>query len=139
MLQYLQSVFRKLRWCLISPLLMLHRTNNERSLTVKYARTALMIAIAAGSLSTAHVAQAGDVVSFKLKAFELESAGGRTKLLARIRSKAWSECSDRSSVFNHDRDACKQDLQTQWIDAIGDSRLAALVIKGKDNLASAAN
>jgi UrcA family protein len=104
-----------------------------------YAKTALMIAIAAGSLSTAHVAQAGDVVSFKLKLFELESAEGRKKLLVRIKSKASLECFDRSSSFYYDRDACKEDLQTQWIAAIGDSRLAALVSKGKETLASAAN
>jgi UrcA family protein len=111
----------------------------RKELTVKYFKRAVVIAIAAGSLNTAQFAQASDTVSFKLKAFELETVAGREKLLIRMKSEAGAACLTQSYSFFQDRFACKEDLQTQWIDAIGNPALAAMMRKGKDSLASAAN
>jgi UrcA family protein len=111
----------------------------RKEVTVKYFSKALMIAIAVGGVSTAQIAQASEGVSFKLKASELETASGREKLLARMKLEARAACSGLSFSFFEDRFSCKEDVQAQWIDAIGNPALAALIRKGKDSLASAAN
>jgi UrcA family protein len=111
----------------------------RKDLTMKHLKTVLMFAIAACSVNSAQAASAPDGESFRLKAYELETAEGRKKLLARMKSKAASACISRSYSFHQDTDACKKDLQTQWIAAIGNPALAALVRKGKDSFASASN
>jgi UrcA family protein len=106
---------------------------------MKYVSTALLIAIAAGGVITPQIALAADeAITFKLKAVELESADGREKLLVRIKSKAKSECMARSSALYFDVFGCKKDLEAQWIAAIRNPALAALVSKNKGNLAIAA-
>jgi UrcA family protein len=115
----------------------LHKQRKE--LPMKNVTIALLIVVSAGSLNTAQVAQAGEVVSFRLKAAELQSTEGREKLLVRMRSNASAACSAQSYSYYSDRIACKKHLQAQWIDAIGNPALADLARKGKDKLASASN
>jgi UrcA family protein len=111
----------------------------RKEVMMKYVNKAVLIAIAASSLCTTQIAQASDAVSFKLKASELETAAGREKLLIRMKLEARAACNGRAFSFFQDRFSCKEDVQAQWVDAIGNPALAALIRKGKDSLASAAN
>jgi UrcA family protein len=115
----------------------LHKQRKE--IPMKYVSKALLIALAAGSAITPQIAHAADeAITFKLKAIELESADSREKLLVRIKSKAKSECMARSSAFSFDAFACRKDLEAQWIAAIRNPALAALVNKDKRSMAIAA-
>jgi UrcA family protein len=115
----------------------LHKRRKE--IPMKYVSTALLIAIASGAAITPQIAHAADgAITFKLRAVELESADSREKLLVRIKSKAKSECMARSSTFSVDAFACRKDLEAQWIAAIRNPALAALVTKDKRSMAIAA-
>jgi UrcA family protein len=111
----------------------------RKEIVMNIVKKALLIAIVTSSVCTAHIAQANDGASFKLNASELETATGREKLLIRMKSEARKACTARSYSFFQDRLSCRDEVQAQWIDAIGNPALAALIRKGKNSLASAAN
>jgi UrcA family protein len=109
----------------------------RKELYMKYVSTALLIAIAASGAITPQVAIAGDPVTFKLQATELNSAAGRAQLLIRIKSSAKKACTNQGYSAFHSLDYCRSDIETQWITAINNPTLTALVRNKSVNIASA--
>ncbi len=107
---------------------------------MKYVSTAILIAIASGSAMSPLVAKAEDIVTFKLKAVELDSSDGREKLLGRMKSKAKMACYGQSfSPYGEIQTSkqCRESLTSQWIAAIGSPALASLHRSGDASVAAA--
>jgi UrcA family protein len=113
----------------------LHKRRKE--IPMKYITTALLIAVTAGSFITPQVAMAGDPVTFKLQATELNSVAGREQLLVRIKSSAKKACMNLGFSAFYTLDTCRVDIETQWITAINNPTLTALVRNKSVNIASA--
>jgi UrcA family protein len=113
----------------------LHKRRKE--ISMKYISTALLMAVAAGNVITPQVAMAGDSVTFKLKATELNSIAGRELLLTRIKSSAKKACMNQGNSAFYSLDYCRADIEAQWIKAIDNPTLTALVRKENVNIASA--
>jgi UrcA family protein len=107
---------------------------------MKIVPTAILFAISLGSVNTSQIAKAEDKVSFKLQAIELESIEGMETMLGRMKSEAKLACAGRTFSRNYALQTateCREDIQTQWIEAIGSPALEAHMLKNNVDVASA--
>lgn len=87
----------------------------------------LSLAIAAAFLPALARADDGrDPVNLHLTKADLASDESAQALYSRMTLRARNKCDPRRELVNSARDACAADLVGQWVEAIGDPRLAEI-------------
>ncbi len=76
--------------------------------------------------SPAFAGEAKDAVKFRFDRSALQTDEGAEKVYSAMRAKAWSKCDPRNERTRGAIEACADDLDSQWVSASGDRRLAAL-------------
>lgn len=87
--------------------------------------TAMLIGLMTGPTLFPNAAQAQEVVQFEYLRSELQSLEGRQYLVKRIKTEARSVCRDGAMPpYYAPPKTCRQDLEAQWLVAIGSPALS---------------
>lgn len=93
---------------------------------MKQTTTAMVMGLMTVSILIPNVAQAEEVVEFEYLPSELQSFEGRQLLVKRIQTEARSACRDNIILpYYAPARTCRQDLETQWLAAIGSPSLSS--------------
>ncbi len=105
---------------------------------MKPTTTAMLTGLMTVSTLFPNVAQAEEVVEFEYLSGELQSLEGRQFLVKRIKAEARSACrGSRMVTYYAPARKCRQNLEAQWLAAIGSPSLATHLQSNSLKLADA--